>query len=98
MILCHMPEVSSLSSILPASPTYHQAYLGAREEIFQDIITQTLQKNNLGLLDPWTAIHAPQLGYYIPHRAEIISEYLEGYAQGRMDGSRRRLAPQDSSL
>ena len=82
MILCHMPEVFSLSSILPASSTYHQAYLGAREEILQEITTQTLQKNNLGLLDPWTTIHAPQLGYYIPHRAEIISEYLERYAQG----------------
>ncbi len=96
MILCHIPEASSLSSIVHASPTYHQAYLGARQEILHNITTQTLQKNNIGLLDPWTAIHAPQLGFYTPHRAEIISDYLERYAQGRMDGSTRRLAPQDS--
>ncbi|KAF6223136.1 hypothetical protein HO173_013298 [Letharia columbiana] len=96
MILCHMPEVASLSSIVHASPKYHQAYLGAREEILHAITIRTLQKNDIGLLDPWTAIHAPQLGYHITHRVEIVTEYLERYAQGRMDGSRRRLALQDS--
>lgn len=96
MILCHMLEVSSLRDIVHASPTYHQVYLGAREEILHNITSQTLQKNNIGLLDPWTAIHAPQLEYHIPHRVEIIAEYLERYAQGFMDGSRRRLEPRDS--
>ena len=95
MILCHMPDVSSLSSIVHASPAYHQSYLGTRDEVLHAMTVRTLQKNDLGLLDPWTAIHAPQLGYYIPHRVETISEYLDRYAQGRVDGSRRRLAPED---
>lgn len=96
IILCHLPDVSSLSSIVHASPTYHQAYVGAREEILHAMTTLTLQKSSIGLLDPWTAIHAPQLGYAVPHRIEIITECLERYTQGRMDDTRRRLAPEDS--
>lgn len=96
MILCHMPDVSSLSSIVHAFPAYHQSYLGTRDEVLNAMTVCTLQKNDLGLLDPWTTIHAPQLGYHIPHRVETISEYLDRYAQGRVDGSRRRLAPEDS--
>lgn len=96
MILCHMPSLSSLSSIVHASPTYYQAYLIAREEILHNITLQTLQRNNIGLLDPWTAIHIPQLDRYSPHRTQMYTEYLERYAQGRMDSGRRRLAPRDS--
>ena len=96
MILCHMLEVSSLRGIVHASPTYHQVYLGAREEILHNITSQTLQKNNIGLLDPWTAIHAPQFDSHNPHRVEIITQYLERYAQGSMDGIRSRLEPQES--
>lgn len=96
MVLCHMPEISSLSSIVHACPAYHQAYLGAREEILHTITVRTLRKNDIGLLDPWTAVHAPQLEYHIPHRVEIITGFLERYYQGRMDGTRRRLTPQAS--
>lgn len=98
MILCHMPEVSSLSSTVHASPTYHQAYLGAREEILHKITIQTLQKNNIDLLDPWTAVHSPRLdsSHQGLHRVEIIEERLERYAQGPINSSKRRLAPQDS--
>ena len=42
MILCDMPDVSSLDSIVHASPTYHQAYLGARAEILHTITGRTL--------------------------------------------------------
>ncbi len=90
MILCQLPKLSSLSSIVHASPAYHQAYLGAREAILHTITVRTLQKNDIGILDPWTAIHASQPGEH------IINEYLDRYAQGRIDGSRRLLAPMDS--
>lgn len=96
MILCHIPKLASLSSIVHASPAYHQAYLGAREEVLHAITVRTLQKHDIGLLDPWTAVNAPQLSYDIPHRVEIIHEYLERYAQGQMDASRRRLTSIDS--
>ena len=96
MILCHMPSLSSLSSIVHASPTYNQAYLGAREKILHNITVRTLQRNDIGLLDPWTAIHAPQFDHYSPHHVETIRKCLERYAEGRMDNTRRRLAPQDS--
>lgn len=96
MILCHMPSLSSLSSIVHASPTYYQAYLIAREEILHNITIQTLRRNDIGLLDPWTAIHIPQLDHYNPLCTQMIREYLESYARGRINSGRRRLAPQDS--
>lgn len=98
MILCHMPQISSPSSTVHASPKYYQAYLGARSEILHNITIRTLQKNDIDLLDPWTAVHPPQLRdtYRGPLRAVIIEEWLKSYAQGRMDGFERRLAPQDS--
>ena len=95
MILCHIPCLLSLSSMVHASPSYYQAYLRAREKILHKITIQTLQRNDIGLLDPWTAIHVPHLGRYSPHRTEMTWKYLERYAEGRMD-SRRRLASQDS--
>ena len=96
MILHHMPELSSLCNIVHASPAYHEAYLGAREEVLHVITTHILHQNGIGLLDPWTAVHTPQLGYDIHNRTEIITEFLERYHQGRMDGNPRRLALQDS--
>ena len=96
MILCHIPGLSCLRTLVHASPAYHEAYLGAREEVLHGITTYILHQNGIGLLDPWTAIHAPQLGYDIHNRTEIISEFLERYHQGRMDGNPRRLALQDS--
>ena len=95
-ILGYMPDVSCLSSIVHASPAYHRAYLGSRDEILHAMTNHILQKNNIGLLDPWTAIRAPQLGYQVPRRVEIITECLERYAQGRTDDSKSRLTPQDS--
>ena len=79
-----------------ASPAYHEAYLGAREEVLHVITTHILHQNGIGLLDPWTAVHAPQLGYDIHNRTEIITDFLERYHQGRMEGNPRRLALQDS--
>ena len=97
MILCQIPQLSSLSSIVHASPTFHQAYRGAREEVLHTLVIRTLQKHDIGLLDPWTAIHAPPLGYHVPPGdVNNGEEFLERYAQGRIDNGRRRLAPMDS--
>ena len=96
MILLHMSELSCLRNIVHASPAYHEAYLGAREEILHVITTHTFHQNGIGLLDPWTAVHVPQLGHDIHNRAEIITEFLERYHQGRMDSNPQRLALQDS--
>ena len=96
MILCQMPKLSSLSSIVHASPAYHQAYCGAREEVLHAMTVRTLQDHDIGLLDPWTAVRATPLEYHTPRRLEIISGCLKNYAQGRVDGSRRRLTPEDS--
>ena len=96
IILRHMSGLSCLRNIVHASPAYHDAYLGAREEVLHVITTHILHENGIGLLDPWTAVHTPQLGYNIHNRTEIITEFLERYRQGRMDGNPRRLALQDS--
>ena len=96
MILLHMSGLSCLHNIVPASPAYHAAYLGAREEILHVITTRHFHQNGIGLLDPWTAVHVPQLGHDIHNRAEIMTEFLERYHQGRMDSNPQRLALQDS--
>ena len=95
MILCQMPQLSSLRSIVHASPTYHQAYCGAREEVLHAMTVRTLQEHDIGLLDPWTAVHTLQYGSHTSS-VERINEQLEKYAQGCMDGSRRHLIPKDS--
>ena len=91
-----MPGLLCLRNIVHASPACHEAYLGAREDVLHVITTHILHQNGIGLLDPRTAVHAPQLGYDIDNRAEIITEFLERYHQGRMDGNPQRLALQDS--
>ena len=99
MILSYSSHLSSLSSIVHASPAYHQAYCGAREEILHAMTIHTLQEHDIGLLDPWTAVHALQPGNHTACRLEFIKESLERYARGCMEGSRRRrrrLAPEDS--
>ena len=97
IILLHMSGLSCLRNIVHASPTYHDAYLGAREEVLHVITPRILHQNGIGLLDPWTAVHVPQLGHDIHNRAEIIKKFLKRYQQGRMDSNpRRRLALQDS--
>ena len=97
MILCQIPQLSSISSIVRASPTFYQSYCRAREEILHTLAVRALQENDIGLLDPWTAIHAPPLGYQVvPGDVNHGDEFLERYAQGRIDDSRRRLAPTDS--
>ena len=97
MILCQIPQLSSLSSIVHASPTFYQSYCGAREQVLHTLAVRTLQENDIGLLDPWTAIHAPPLGdQVVPDDVNHGNEFLERYAQGRIDNSRRRLAPIDS--
>ena len=96
IILLHMSGLSCLRNIVHASPTYHDAYLGAREEVLHVITPRILHQNGIGLLDPWTAVHVPQLGHDIHNRADIINEFLERYQQGRMDSNPRRLALQDS--
>ena len=96
MVLSYMSHLSSLSSIVHASPAYHQAYCGAREEILHAMTIRILQEHDIGLLDPWTAVHALQSGYNTACRLEVVKESLEKYARGYIDGSRRRLAPEDS--
>ena len=96
LILLHTSGLSCLRNIVHASPAYHEAYLGAREEVLHVITTHILDQNGIGLLDPWTAVHVPQLGHDIHNRADIINEFLERYNQGRMDSNPRRLALQDS--
>ena len=96
IILSHTPDLSSLSNILHASPSYYRAYCGAREEVLHAMTIHTLQEHQIGLLDPWTAVHGLQPAYDTSCRVEIVKERLNKYAQGSMDGSRRRLAPEDS--
>ena len=96
MILSHTPHLSCLSNLVHASPAYHQAYRGAREEVLHAITVRTLQEHDVGLLDPWTAVHTLQPGHHVPCRFEIIKESLEKYARGCMDGSRPRLTLEDS--
>lgn len=49
-----MPDVESLQALVHASPDYHHAYLTAREDIFHHITLQTLDRNGMNLLDPWS--------------------------------------------
>ena len=97
LILCQISQLSSLSSIVHASPAFHQSYCGARAKILHTLAIRTLRENGIGLLDPWTAIHAPPIRYnLLPGDHENGCEFLERYAQGRIDNSRRYLTPTDS--
>ena len=98
MILCHMPDLSSLSSIVHASPAYHQAYCGARGAILHAITVHTLQSKGIGLLDPWTALHTPQLHIHFPEGIKVVREYVERYSGGLMDDSHRQCLPLEDSL
>lgn len=89
MILCRMPDRKSLSAIVRASPNYHNAYLGAREEVLHSVAIQVLRNDGVGLLDPLAAIRASQLDRNVEGRKKNVTEFLERYGNGEFHASQR---------
>lgn len=95
LVLSSMSDYESMKSLAHTSSSYHQAYLKAQEDILHHVTTNTLREVGLGLLDPWSAIHAPRLGMTVPNRMDIINAFLDDYGQGRLSGN-QRLSIEDS--
>ena len=95
IVMGNMPDVKSLSSIVHASPIYHQTYLSAREEILHDTTVRILHEHNVSTLDAWTAVNVPQIGMGFVDRKGMTIDFLERYGDGMTDG-RQRFTVKDS--
>ena len=96
IIMSSVSHLETLSNIVHASPVYHQTYINAQEQILHNITVRTLYENNVSTLDAWTAVNAPQISHSIPHRKDMITEFLDRYGDGLTDG-RQRFTVDDST-
>lgn len=85
--MCSVPDYESLKSLAHTSASYHQAYLKAQRDILHHVAMHTLCEHGIGLLDPWTAIHAPHLEATASDRKEKIDSFLENYGRGQIGDS-----------
>ena len=53
LIMCYIQDLESLKQLVLASSNYHQAYLGAREEVLHHLTHRILQKHVIDITDPW---------------------------------------------
>lgn len=88
LVLSSMPDYESMKSLAHASSSYHQAYVEAQGDILHHVTMNTLREVGLSLLDPWSAIHAPQLGI-VPNRMNTIDAFLDSYRHGRLSDNLR---------
>ncbi|KAK4695644.1 hypothetical protein P7C71_g2148, partial [Lecanoromycetidae sp. Uapishka_2] len=79
MIMSRAPDIETLHNITRASPEYHSAFRGAKEEIFNNITVETLSSVCVDILESWSAAHAPHLNLDTPDREKIILDVLRRY-------------------
>ena len=61
-LLHHMPNVSTLSALVHASPSYHDVYIALREELFTAATLQELSERNLDILMPCSFVEVQVRG------------------------------------
>ena len=56
-IFKRLPDMEDLKALVHASPACHQAYVGARKEIFTFVTLRTLEKRNIDIFKPALCVH-----------------------------------------
>lgn len=82
IILKRLPNITSLSSLVHASPTYHSTYLDNRQAIFTTITLRTLQSRRSKILPSCSAAQVC-LQSAEPPCAEVQSAFQSLYKQVR---------------
>ena len=95
VLLCNVPDIKTLQSLAHASLAFHQAYLRARDSIFQHVTLQILRADGIdNITEPLAAIRAPIHGEYEVGVKDKINKFLDQYSQG-FPNDRNRLEIED---